>query len=440
MAEPWYSVLKMERHRNGIGFGPGKAGALLLRTVISLTLFLVMWPGFGNCGDLKTGWNRLKACCSVPEYNRSMKKVVISISCHETTLDIQHSLLSCLPDYTEIYLLLPKTCLEPVKTWLEDKPYRNQIKYLAYDVRRMTDAQFHLLFREKEALHPCDVNDYYFYDQFGTLWAQDLFEVMQDPNGEKILLSSCIHRYFSSDEKKHPFTVTPDNRYLSSFSAFGMDVFRLPLAFKGGNILVDQIGEKRVAFCGGDVYRNTRTFWKSFAVEIPSVSTVNNILKDALNLDEVHIVGSSLPQPCLMYHLDQAMIILPNRHVGVARIVYGPDDNQSNNEKIEDVKIFLSELRTLLKKMGYRILDIAVSKDNLIHCQHYINAVPFIDEKTRQRTLLMPIFPLTQSKSDIEIMKRNKKVYESLGYKVIYVPTESYEFKGGIHCLVNVLE
>jgi len=430
----------MEQHRNGIGFGPGKAGALLPRTVISLAFFLVIWPGFGNCGELKTRWNRLKACCSVPEYNRSMKKVVISISCHETTLDIQHSLLSCLPDYTVIYLLLPKKCLEPVKTWLEDKPYGNQIKYLAYDVRQMTDAQFHLLFREKEALQPCDVKDYYFYDQFGTLWVQDLFEVMEDPNGEKILLSSCVHRYFSSDEIKSPLTVTPDNRYLSGFSAFGMEVFRLPLAFKGGNILVDQIGEKRVAFCGGDVYRNTRTFWKSFAVEIPSVSTVNNILKDALNVDEVHIVGSSRLQPCLMYHLDQAMIIFPNRHVGVARIVDGPDDNQSNNEKIEDVKIFLSELRTLLKKLGYRILDIAMSEYNLVHYQHYINVVPFIDEKTGQRTLLMPIFPLTQSESDIEIMKRNKKVYESLGYKVIYVPTESYKFKGGIHCLVHVLE
>jgi len=219
-----------------------------------------------------------------------------------------------------------------------------------------------------------------------------------------------------------------------------MDVFRLPLAFKGGNILIDQIGEKRVAFCGGDVYRNTRTFWKSLGGQISSASTVDNILKDALNVDEVHIIRSSRLQPCLMYHIDQAMIILPNRHVGVARIVDRQDDHQSNNEKIEDVKIFLSELRTLLRKLGYTILDIEMSTHNLVHYQHYINVVPFIDEKSGQRTLLMPIFPLTQSESDIEIMKRNKKAYESLGNKVICVPTKSYEFKGGIHCLVNVLE
>ncbi len=204
MAERWFSNLKRGQHKNSTRSGSGKAGSLLLWTVTSLAFFWVIWPGFGNCSDLKTRWQRLKTCCSVPEYNRSMKKVVISISCQETKLDIQHSLLSCLPDYTEIYLLLPKTCLESVKTWLKDKPYRNQIKYLPYDARRMTDAQFHLLFREKEAFQPCDVNDYYFYDQFGTLWAQDLFEVMMDANGEKILLSSCIHRYFSSDKKTSP--------------------------------------------------------------------------------------------------------------------------------------------------------------------------------------------------------------------------------------------
>jgi len=418
------------------------AGGLFV-CLLTVSLFVILRrasPSYGIISNLGPEWNRLKYCRTVPEYNRLMNKAVISVSCKETTLGIQHRILSCLPDYTEILLFSPKTCLEPVKTWLADKQYADRIEFVAYDGQHKIDRRFYLLFRDKEDLQPCDLGDYYFYGQFGTLWAQDLFEVTTDSNGQITLLSPCVHRYFSSLGPKSDASTEPDNRCLSRLSAVGIEVLRLPLAFKGGNILVDEIGDKRVVFCGGDVLRTTRTVWQALTGRKPSESTINGILKNALNADKVVIIGFKRLQPCLMYHLDQAMVILPNGHAGVARIVGGQNSAEMNPEEIKEVKLFLSELRAVLKNLGYKILDIEMSVHNLLHYQHYVNVIPYIDAKTGQRTLLMPIFLPAQSAFDEEIIKRNKATYESLGYKVISVPTKSYEFKGGIHCLLNVLE
>ena len=363
--------------------------------LLSISLFAIPQkssPGSETTGSLGPQSNRLKYCRTLPEYNRFMKKAVISISCKETTLDIHHEILSSLPDYTEILLLSPKTCLEPVKTWLADKQYANRIRFVYYDVQPKIDARFYLLFRDKENLQPCNLGDYYFYDQFGTLWAQDLFEVTTDSNGGTILLSSFVHRYFSSPGSKSAASIEPDNKCLFRFSTVGIGVLRLPLAFKGGNILVDEINDRRVVFCGGDVLRTTRAVWQALIGKGPSDSTINDILKHALNADEVVIIGSRRVQPCLMYHLDQAMVILPNGHVGVARIVEGQNSVETNPEEIREVRLFLSELRAVLKGLGYKILDIEMSVYNLVHYQHYVNVIPYIDAKTGHRNLLMPIF------------------------------------------------
>jgi hypothetical protein len=39
-----------------------------------------------------------------------------------------------------------------------------------------------------------------------------------------------------------------------------------------------------------------------------------------------------------------------------------------------------------------------------------------------------------------KIVEKNIEAFESLGYRVITVSTKADEGKGGIHCLVNVLE
>ena len=85
-------------------------------------------------------------------------------------------------------------------------------------------------------------------------------------------------------------------------------------------------------------------------------------------------------------------------------------------------------------------MNIDTSVRNLVNHQHYVNAIPYIDAETGQRTLLMPIFPSTQTHLEKELVKKNTAIFKSLGYQVVHIPTESYNINGVIHCLVNLLE
>ncbi len=90
--------------------------------------------------------------------------------------------------------------------------------------------------------------------------------------------------------------------------------------------------------------------------------------------------------------------------------------------------------------MGYRLVNIDTLIHNVFNYQYYLNAVPYIDAETGQRTLLMPVFPSTQRQFEKDLVKKNTVGFESLGYKVVCVPGKADKFNGGIHCFVNVLE
>ena len=139
-----------------------------------------------------------------------------------------------------------------------------------------------------------------------------------------------------------------------------------------------------------------------------------------------------------MFHLDQAMILLPNRVAGVANIVGKYPSVQKEAGDIKEVEYFLSELRSSLLKLGYEIINIDTSVYSILNNQHYVNAIPYVDAKTKQKTLLMPVFSVGSVEKSLE--KKNKNVFESRGYKDIPVYTTAFENKGGIHCLINVLE
>jgi hypothetical protein len=383
---------------------------------------------------------KLAMCRPVPEYNRFLKKVVISISCAETNLDLHEGILSCLPKYTEIYLLLPRLCLDSIRNWIADKAYKNQIRFVAYDPEKMISEKVYLLYRDKAVLEPCDLNEHYFYKHFGTIWAQDLFEVSVDQNGREVLLSSDTHRYYSGGVPTSNTAVVPDNGYLGSLSALNMEVFRFPLAFKGGNVLFDEIGGKIILYVGGDTYKTTKAIWNMLYGENPSNGLIEAMIKKMLSADEIVSFYPEKQQPCSMYHLDQAMVILPNKHVGIARIINTGPDDQIQCKKTAVANLFLSSMRLQMQKLGYKILDIEMTSSSLLNFRHNVNVIPYIDAETGRRALLMPIFESECDDLESAITEKNKQTFESIGFTVIPVRTKSHEFKGGLHCLINVVE
>ena len=376
----------------------------------------------------------------VPEYDRQLRKVVFSLAKRDTSLALQHSLLAALPRYTDIILLLPESSVEQVRGDLQNKPYRDRVQFVTYPAVPLKNSKVWMLFRDNEKLVQLDMDDSCVGSYNGNIWAQDMFEVARDSGGRTLLLRACIHKFWSTGTDEAAAPVAPDNMYLDQLSAVGVEVRTLPLAFMGGNIFIDEIDGEQLAFCGGDILRTTRAIFKAVHGTSPADAKTAAVLKDALNVDKVVLIGAERLQPTQMYHLDQAMLLLSDRTVAVARIVGDRPHTSPHAEEIKESEHFLTALRSKLRSLGYRVADIDVSVQNVLRCQHYVNAIPYVDAETNQRTLLMPTYLSAQTDFDKSLIRRNTRTLESLGYKVVHVPTRADELRGGIHCFVNVLE
>ena len=376
----------------------------------------------------------------VPEYERHMERVVMSISDGDAVPKYHDEILSSLPDYTQIELMVPESHLAAIKEWSNDKPYRDRVRLVAYDPRYRKGARLYLLLPDEEHLVAVDTEDYRLGSQQGTLWAQDLFEVATTSGNRTLLLTACAHKCFQSDRYRRDARVVSDNAYLACLGADDRDVRRLPLGFKGGNGLVDELAGKRIAFCGYDSVRSTRTVWQAFEGEEISDAQVSEMVKSALDADEAVIVGGPRPQPEMMYHLDQAMLPLGGGTVAVARVVGQRPRLEPDASRVKLVRAFLAQLRSMLVDTGYAIVDMDVTVENVLNYQHYVNAIPYVDKHSGQKTVLMPVFPAAMGKQDQQLIRKNTRTLESLGYAVVCVPTRANELTGGIHCLVNVLQ
>lgn len=125
--------------------------------------------------------------------------------------------------------------------------------------------------------------------------------------------------------------------------------------------------------------------------------------------------------------------------VGVARVTGECPSLQPDAARVKEVLAFLAKLRPILHDLGYTVVDVDVTVRNVLNYQHYVNAIPYVDKRTGQRTVLTPIFPEATTERDKQVARKNSRALESLGYTVVHVPTKAYELTGGIHCLVNVL-
>ena len=384
----------------------------------------------------------LSNCRVVPEYERSLERVAVSLSIGDDTLALHNDILERLPEYTEVLLLTPDILVERIDNELKNKPYSDRVRIVEFATIKIKDGRFFLVRPEKDQLVQVDTVDSFRARYSGTEWAQDLFEVMRGPRGQTVLHISEVYKYYSSVEPKTNSSVVADNGYLKEVSIAGTEVVRGPLVFQGGNILYGEVHGRKVVFCGGDVINKTRMVWHGLIGEEMTDARIVELIRRIHGADEVVVAaidaGDRL-QPELMYHLDQAMIPLDGGVVGVSRIVGNPSVEDAADRGEGLVKRYLEKLRASLSSSGFKLVDVDMSVENLLRYQNYVNAIPYVDARTLQKTLLMPVFS-EQGDWEKEIAKKNIETFESLGYRVITVATEADKGKGGIHCLVNVLE
>lgn len=372
----------------------------------------------------------------VPEHERSLKKVVVSMGTSDKNLDLHADLLRHLPEYTEIIILLPEDNIRSIADLIKKQPYRQKIKLIGFKTERFNNGHAYLAFPEQNKLIDTGLIDKM---PGGSFWAQDLFEVATKQDGQILLLISDLYKWFISN-KDSPLKVVSDNFFLGSLSTVGMEVKRLPFTFKGGNILMDEFNNRKVAISGGDVFRLTRTVWNSSRDSILTDKQIVKMLKKYFNVDEVIVISKEIVQPSLMFHLDQAMVFLSNGIIGITNLVGKDNAKFSRTQEVEEVEVFLAELRSKLEGLNYKLVNIDTSIHNILNYQYYVNGIPYVDAVTGRKTFLMPIYPSYQNEYEKELIRKNTTSLETLGYRVIHVPSTANKFYGGIHCLANVIE
>ncbi|UCF68368.1 MAG: agmatine deiminase family protein [Acidobacteriota bacterium] len=419
----------------------GRAAARLLLAACAVTLVGCGWLARGGFEADRPRWEPgvVLDPHSRPEYDRGLRRVIMTLGSIDKDLRLHRALLEALPDYSEVTLLVPRERRPAIERALSSVSHGARVRVQPYERPTASWRAFFLLRPDKNLLIRVPADDEELANVYGTRWAQDLFEVVTDARAEHVLLATWVQRHLYDRRGAHPRAGVADTRFLDELTPAGLRLHVIPLAFNGGNLFVDELNGRKLALVGADALRKTGTLARSFGEIEPSEQSFRQQLESALGVDDVVLVGGRAPQPDLMYHLDQALVLLPGGVAGVVRLVDSGAQRLASAPAVEAVRRFLDELRHTLSELGYRLVDIEMTVEDLVAYRHPINVIPFIDAKTGQRRLLVPVYDDGRS-DQLANRRRRNVVFEELDFEVTEVPTRAGELKGGLHCLVNVID
>ncbi|HEB02886.1 MAG TPA: hypothetical protein ENI12_06610 [Nitrospirae bacterium] len=369
-----------------------------------------------------------------PEYDLKLEKVVLSLEVSTEDLSLHESILKSLPEYSEVLMLIPERRLQDIGRQLEALGLSRKVRLMPFSSRVVGKEEAYRLYTRNSELRKLRKRRLM---PRGSVWAQDLFEVGRGDDGTRSILAPFIHKWFIKPGTQWGPKLQSDNSFVGKLESLGMELEMVPLVFKGGNVLIDDLGGQRISFAGGDVITDTILVLDSTLGMKVSEAEVVEQLRLALNVDRVVVIGRRNRQPEKMFHLDQAMVLFPNGVAGVTRIV----DYKKGmvGGEVDEVLRLLSELRGELRGLGYTIVDIGATVEDVNNYRYYVNGVPYVNKMTGRREFLMPLFESSLEGRNREVYRKNVSAVESLGYRVIPVPTRANERRGGIHCLVNVI-
>jgi len=362
------------------------------------------------------GISRFRAA---PQYTRQLKKAVLSLPAGYERFPILSPLMDALPPYTEIILLMPAAHAPAARNFFARRHPELRLSILDYQAKRAPVKGV-----PGGVLWPP-----------GTAWAQDLFIAGKVPEGSfGALLPVTYKRFHTFDDKVYEKA----NGYARLLEPAGGRIIDCPLYFEGGNIVIARNKNGLFAFCGSDNRRQTELIRKA----LPSVRQAADFdatLKQALGVDHIETVGNPrTKQPALLFHLDLCMIPLKDGLIG---LVSPADAGNSEDPEIRSAAIFLSGLKKRIRQLGFRVLPLWTGARDLKTRRSCANAIPFVHAETGQKTILVPS-PQTPRGADKTraLFLRNKTSLESVGYRVVPVGSPSTPWRGGPHCLINVLE
>ncbi|MBT5016708.1 hypothetical protein HN748_00485 [Candidatus Peregrinibacteria bacterium] len=357
----------------------------------------------------------------VPEYERSLERVILTFprigSIEETYGDF---ILNC-PEYTHFEVVISS-------------------KYKVRDLR--------VLFRQL-GVSP---ERYSFYEQEKgshiELWAQDYTDVVTVNGKRKLLMGMNFEDI--------PFEVTGKNyQFLRRINARNEllkellneeELFQVPFFFEGGNMFFDTNGERLRVFVGYDSISKTQQAYAWRDVNF-SEEEIEKMMSAYFGGAEIIVMGYR-PQPTEVFHLDLLFTILDDQTV-VMRVP---------NQEETAFKAEVNYAKFLLSSMGYKIIEIPTTVERFEEYMSCVNGIPFVDKETGVKKMMFPVYqedfcdpliyenpleyfrnyPITEDDLTNEGLAAYRAFREA-GYEPIPVRNFTFDQKGSLHCITNVL-
>lgn len=263
------------------------------------------------------------------------------------------------------------------------------------------------------------------------LWAQDLGEPVFRDGKPKFLVSGRIPEVSGPTSK-----MMRDRRRVAEF-LFGRDsVLEAPFVFEGGNLAFDVVDAKLRVFVGRNAVQRTIDSLADDGRRA-SRATVHERIRSTFGAAEVVEMGRDRQLP-LLQHIDQSFLILGE---GLA-VAPRPTEDVRREEKRQ-----LEDHAAQLRELGYELLFIDHTGEDIAGWRNSVNAVPFVDRTNGGRRVLFPVFP-GEAAGEGERPERTGlrgkaarafDVYREAGYEPIPVRDLTHVAGGNTHCILNVL-
>ncbi len=344
-------------------------------------------------------------------HDQTLEQVVMSLPPNRSInprspLALYEPILNALPDYSKVDIFLPDKAVLQVSLRLRALGIEHRVKL--------------------HGVHEFDiVENGVPLHHHTTRWTRDLFWTSADENGRSLLLLPLAF-YQINDLSR------TDNGYVSELDGGKHKVVRVPLFFKGGNLLVGVINGRRILFVGKDELQLNNEFFYNAFFYFPPEDEVLGLLTQLAGVDEVRIIPNSKH----LFHLDMVMSVLKT---GVVAVIKPVDANALN----DDDKRVIAEVRQTLEELEFGIVDVPTLSDWVRTFRSPVNIVPFTHRNNGSLNAIVPLFQdtkITFNGKPYSLQRKIKQAYKNAGLETTFVLSNFHHFGGNVHCSVLPLK
>lgn len=344
------------------------------------------------------------------EYRQSLSRVALSVFPDQAHSPLwrHEPLIKAMPPYTQFDVFVPRQLAGAARVELDSWGVANRAT--VHEVELWSSVENGELIQNQP-----------------TRWARDLMETLVDPRTGRTTALLPLARAQGTDLARS------DNDYLQVLGKGDIDILRVPLFFRSGNLVMGEARGRRYLFIGERELRHLNAYFYNAFFFMPPQAAVLELLKVLTGVDEV----VELPNSEHLFHLDMALIILGDGKAGVLEPI-GIENMLTENSSV------IVTIRNTLESLGFAVVGVPTTPERIRNFQSPVNALPFKHAHTGTQMILVPRFPhsptLLIQQKEIRLRELVEQAYLAAGYETIYIEDRFHDEHGNLHCAVMVIK